>query len=178
MNKKSKNALLLVVILAIVGIAVGYAALSQELVLTGTATVKGSSDWNVHFADETTTTPSEVGASNATISLDSNKLEGTFSATLEPGGSVAYEVSIVNGGTIAAEAQAPVVEVVGEANYAKCTVEEIGDTTSDLIDDTVHTYKVTLSCDAVDSTDDLPTSEVKETFKVKFNYVQKTSGTN
>lgn len=176
MNKKSKNALLLVVILAIVGIAVGYAALSQELVLTGTATVKGSSDWNVHFADETTTTPSEVGASNATISLDSNKLEGTFSATFEPGGSVAYEVSIVNGGTIAAVAQAPVVE--GEANYAKCTVQEVGDTTSDLIDDTVHTYKVTLSCDAVDSTDDLPTSEVKETFKVKFNYVQKTSGTN
>lgn len=176
MNKKSKNALLLVVILAIVGIAVGYAALSQELVLEGTATVKGSSDWNVHFADETTTTPSEVGASNAIISLDSNKLEGTFSATLEPGGSVAYEVSIVNDGTIAAVAQTPVVE--GEAEYAKCTVQEVGDTTSDLIGDTVHTYRVTLSCDAVDSTDDLPTSEVEETFTVKFNYVQKTSGTN
>ena len=86
MNKKSKNALLLVVLLAIVGIAVGYAALSQNLVLTGTATVKGSSDWNVHFVNGTETALNGKGAEGAKIAINEGDLTGTFSAAFEPGG--------------------------------------------------------------------------------------------
>lgn len=40
MKRKSKNLLVLIVLLAIIGIAVGYAALSQTLTLKGTAVLK------------------------------------------------------------------------------------------------------------------------------------------
>ena len=102
MNKKSKNVLLLVVLIAIIGIAVGYAALSQNLVLNGTATVKGASDWNVHFAEGTVVDANAFGVTDPTISLAGDKLTGTFAATLEPGASVSYRVTVVNEGTIGA----------------------------------------------------------------------------
>ena len=103
MNKKSKNVLLLVVLIAIIGIAVGYAALSQNLVLNGTATVKGASDWKVHFAEGTVANADAHGVTDPKISLATDKLTGTFSATLEPGASVSYRVTVVNEGTIGAE---------------------------------------------------------------------------
>lgn len=46
-KSQKKNVLLLVLILLIVGIAVGYAGYSQTLKITGTANIV--SDWNVHI---------------------------------------------------------------------------------------------------------------------------------
>ena len=171
MNKKSKNALLLVVLLAIVGIAVGYAALSQELVLNGTATVKGLNDWKVHFADSSAVKGSSVtGVVSNTFALDSDKLEGTFAATLEPGAWVEYTVVVVNDGSIKAKANGDPA-VVGGGTYTKCTVTQnsVGNELSLNSGSDVYTVKIEASEDNVAAT------EVQEEWTVTFDYVQVTN---
>lgn len=173
MNKKSKNALLLVVLLAIVGIAVGYAALSQNLILTGTATVKGSSDWDVHFVKGAETAANGEGAEGATIAIDAGELTGTFSAKFQPGGVATYTVKVANDGTIPAKYNnCTVGEVTGDAkDYITCKVTP-GDTTSNLVKDSgSHTFTITLTCADMDK---LPDTAIDATTTVTFNYTQAT----
>lgn len=173
MNKKSKNALLLVVLLAIVGIAVGYAALSQNLVLTGTATVKGSSDWNVHFVNGTEKALNGKGAEGAKIAINEGDLTGTFSAAFEPGGVATYTVQVENDGTIPAAYQNyKVGTVTGDASdYITCEVTP-GDTTSNLVkDSTPHTFTIKLTCADME---ELPDTAINAETTVTFNYTQAT----
>lgn len=169
MNKKSKNVLLLVVLIAIIGIAVGYAALSQNLVLNGTATVKGASDWKVHFKDESVVNADAVGVTNPTISLAGDQLSGTFGATLEPGASVSYKVTVVNDGSIGAKFNGFEVVENNANDYVSCVVTP-GSTTSILAGgDETHEFTVTLTCKDMEN---LPADSVTETFKVNFEYLQ------
>ena len=171
MNKKSKNVLLLVVLIAIIGIAVGYAALSQNLVLNGTATVKGASDWKVHFKDSAVINPNAQGVTDPTISLDADQLKGTFAATLEPGASVSYRVTVVNDGSIRAKYNGYEVVETNETDYVSCVVTPVS-TTSVLVGGEsapVHEFTVTLTCDDMEN---LPAASVTETFTVDFEYVQ------
>ena len=175
MNKKSKNALLLVVIIAIIGIAVGYAALSQQLVLNGTATVQGASDWDVKFSDTTKAVASEAGASDVKLTLDNGKLSGTFTATFAPGGYADYEVTVINGGTIPARFDGVAVTGPTGTPYTTCVVTE-PDTTPDLVDDVAgHTFKIHLACKDMNS---LPDTTVTEEYTVTFDYVQVTNPQN
>ena len=168
MNKKSKNALLLVVILAIVGIAVGYAALSQNLVLEGTATVKGSTDWDVHFVKGTETATNGTGATDATITVNDDTLTGTFSATFEPGGEATYTVDVVNDGSIAAVLSGePEVAISGEHVTCEVAVVSGGDPISE--NNGKDTYRITLKCEDMDA---LPADEIETTATVTFKYVQ------
>lgn len=165
MKKKSKNLLLLIVLLAIIGIAVGYAALSQQLTLNGTATLK-SNDWNVHFVDSSATvTKNSPTYNDATISLDSGLLKGTFAATLAPGEEVVYNVKVVNEGAIKATATAPTV--TGETTNIKCTVTPTQ--TTQIADGGTHDYTVTLRCNEMDK---LPDADEKAEVVVTFNYNQ------
>lgn len=171
MNKKSKNALLLVVLLAIVGIAVGYAALSQELVLNGTATVKGLSDWKVHFADTSAVKKtSDTGVTNNTFTLNDGELSGTFAATLEPGAWVEYNVVVVNDGSIKAKANG-VPEVDGQGTYTTCTVTQtsVGNELSLNSGSDVYTVRIEAS------KDNFADTQVSEAWKVTFDYVQVTN---
>ncbi len=169
MNKKSKNVLLLVVLIAIIGIAVGYAALSQNLVLNGTATVKGASDWNVHFAEGTVVNADAQGVTDPTISLATDKLSGTFAATLEPGASVSYRVTVVNDGSIGAQFNECTVTPAVENGYVTCEVTP-GDVDSVLVNgEEVHEFTVTLTCKDMEN---LPADSVTEEFTVNFEYVQ------
>lgn len=167
MKKKTKNLLVLIVLLAIIGIAVGYAALSQTLTLNGTATTKSSSDWNVHFGEISKET-SASGVVDSACSLNTDKLTGTFSATLIPGGSVTYTVTVVNDGSIAAKASGnPTVELTGAAkDYFTCTVSDAPTTT--IANNNSHTYTVVLSYVG----DKLPDTSIEATATVNFNYVQ------
>ncbi len=175
MNKKSKNVLLLVVLIAIIGIAVGYAALSQTLVLNGTATVKAG-DWDVHFSRGEKTENSELGFVDATMSADSGTT-GTFAATLQPGGWVTFEVDIVNGGTIGAVKQAASVTDPATVEGVTCTVTDKGDNSTVLTKDNnnVHTYEVTLACADMD---ELPEEDIEAEFEVNFDYLQQTNPGN
>lgn len=165
MKKKSKNLLLLIVLLAIIGIAVGYAALSQQLTLNGTATLK-SNDWNVHFVESSATvTKNSTTYGDAAISLDSGLLKGTFTATLAPGEEVVYNVKVINDGAINAVATAPVV--TGETTNIKCTVTPTQ--TTPIANGGTHDYTVTLTCNNMDT---LPDADEVANVEVTFNYNQ------
>lgn len=174
MNKKSKNVLLLVVLIAIIGIAVGYAALSQSLVLNGTATVKGASEWSVHFKDGKVERKSDVGVSDETIAINADELTGTFGATLEPGASVCYRVTVINDGSIGAVYQDYVVTDNNATDYVTCEVSKATDG-DELAINATHDFLVTLSCKEMDN---LPADEVTEEFTVTFNYSQEVNGQN
>jgi hypothetical protein len=181
-SKKSKNMLLLVILLAIVGIAVGYAALSQTLILNGTAKVaSGDSAWNVHFVNSESTVITQCQENDAEIE-STDGTEGTFSATLIPGESVTYKVTIINDGTI--EAAYDTNEVTDKSsttnNYVTCTVAEDSVTGTLSKDSGKHTFTVTLTCAEMSQTefDALPEDGLEAKFEVDFNYVQATSSTS
>ena len=98
--KSNKRAKLIAVLLVLVMlISVGYAFLSTQLTINGTATVKGN-NWNIYFTNvqikegsiEATTAPTTEGTSttelNWAVSMDT------------PGQFYEYNVDVVNGGTI------------------------------------------------------------------------------
>lgn len=165
MRKKSKNLLVLIILLAIIGIAVGYAALSQNLTLTGAATVK-SSDWDVHFVENSATvTQTSTTYGDAEILLNDDLLSGTFTATLAPGESVIYTVDITNDGTIGAVASTPTV--TGETENISCSISDAPSTT--ISNGGTHTYTVTLKCNDMD---ELPKEDEVANVTVTFVYNQ------
>jgi hypothetical protein len=171
MNKKTKNLLVLIVLIAIIGIAVGYAALSQQLTLNGTASTSTSQDWNVHFVSSSAkvTTHSTTYANtdkDATISLNDNLLAGTFSATLAPGETVVYEVSVINEGSI--KASLSDITITGETDHITCTVSP-STQSSTISSNGTHDYTVTLSCSDMET---LPTTAETASVTVTFTYNQ------
>lgn len=91
-----KNLVLIILLLLIVGMAVGYAALSQALVINGTATI--TTQWNIEFTNisegkmigaETATSPSYT-ATTATFNVN----------LLYPGATAEYKLSVANRGNI------------------------------------------------------------------------------
>jgi hypothetical protein len=96
--KKSKksNYLIVALVVLLLALAVGYAAFSQTLTITGTATAKGS--WNVHF--DNFVAPSD----DTTSKLNTANTELTISTALtQPGDSKEYTVDVVNEGSMTAE---------------------------------------------------------------------------
>ena len=114
MESKHKNALIGALLAVVFVMAVGYAALSQTLTITGTATVTDQSqNWNVHFDEEKTSGPGVVDTSTGTggtvnptgtIEYGDNNHTATLNATLiQPGDSVKFTLTIVNEGSITAD---------------------------------------------------------------------------
>ena len=98
MSKKAKNILIIILFLAVIGMAIGYAALSQLLTINGTANI--SANWDIkisNIAEGTLTGATSKTA--ATVSGD--KLSATFDVNLErPGATATYIVTVENAGTI------------------------------------------------------------------------------
>ena len=97
--KDKKNILIAVLLLVIVGLAVGYAALSATLTINGTATID---TWDVEITGITTGTP--VGTAQNKTDPTFTATTATFDALLQKkGDSISYTITIENKGTIDAE---------------------------------------------------------------------------
>ena len=90
-------------LVAVLGLTVAFAALSQTLTINGSAAVNAAS-WDIHF-EKTSGKETEVkGAATFTEPTLSGTTIENFSATLtKPGDSVIYYFDIVNKGTIDAQ---------------------------------------------------------------------------
>lgn len=99
MEKKKNDKIIAIIALfvAVVGLSVGFAALSTTLTINGTGTVKTSS-WDVHFANlETQTTGLAKEVTPPT--LTATKI-GDYEVNLQaPGDSIIYTFDIVNSGS-------------------------------------------------------------------------------
>ena len=102
-TRKIKIISLCALLVAVLGLTVAFAALSQTLTINGSAAVDAAS-WDIHF-EKTSGKETEV---KGTATFTEPTLSGTtienFSATLtKPGDSVTYYFDIVNKGTIDAQ---------------------------------------------------------------------------
>ena len=91
---------------AVVGLTIGYAAYSSTLRINGTANVDPSS-WNVKFAYKTGDSLVAAKTGNAQVNteatLSDTQVSG-FNATLKaPGDSITYNFVVTNAGSLAAE---------------------------------------------------------------------------
>ena len=114
-RKNGKSVILLILLLVIVGMAVGYAALSQALQISGTANI--TAQWKITFTKieekkmvgaETNTVPSYTAT---TANFDVN--------LLYPGASAQYLVTVSNQGSINAKLTS--IDGINTANAATPT---------------------------------------------------------
>ena len=110
MNNSTKNILLGVLVVGLIGMTVAYAALSTTLRISGTASVPNVT-WDIHlasFAKQANTASLVTGQTNTadgnvptiTNGTAINGLAVTFN---QPGDKVVYTFNIVNGGSIDAK---------------------------------------------------------------------------
>jgi len=165
-RKSNKNIILLILLLVIVGMAVGYAALSQALVINGTANI--TTEWKVLFTNieegtltgaESKTAPSYT-ATTATFDVN----------LLYPGASAQYKVTVANQGSINAKLTS--VDGIETANAVAPT--DIKYTIDAQADDTLaaggtKVYTVTVTWDAASET--IPETKTK-TATITLNYEQ------
>lgn len=105
-ERGAKVIAIVALLIAVVGLTVGYAAYSSTLTINGTANVDPAS-WDVHFAYKTgdSLTATKVGnaVENTAPTLEATTISG-FDVTLKaPGDSITYDFSVKNGGTLDAK---------------------------------------------------------------------------
>lgn len=166
MRKNSKNLILLILLLVIVGMAVGYAALSQALVINGTANI--STEWKILFTNieegkfvgaETRTEPSYT-ATTATFDVN----------LLYPGASAQYMITVANQGSINAKITG--IDGIDTANAAApkdITYTIDAEENEQLAAGTMKTYVVTVAWNADATT--IPETKTK-TATITLNYEQ------
>ena len=99
LRKSNKNIILVILLLVIVGMAVGYAALSQALVINGTANI--SVEWKIMITD--IKEGKMVGAESKSVP-SYTATTATFDVNLlYPGASAQYVITVANQGSINAK---------------------------------------------------------------------------
>ena len=102
-TRKIKIISLCALLVAVLGLTVAFAALSQTLTINGSAAVNAAS-WDIHFENTSGKETEVKGAATFTEPTLSGTTIENFSATLtKPGDSVIYYFDIVNNGTVDAQ---------------------------------------------------------------------------
>ena len=163
MKRKTNNKKVIAIgMILLLVISIGYAALSTNLTINGTANISATS-WNIYFdnvqvttgsvtGDKVTTAPTVEANSTSTVAL-------TYTVTLdEPGDFYEFTVDVVNGGTIDAK--------IAEGGITKTTLSAS--------EDILANYTVTYSNgDAISEGDTLAKSGATgdtKTIKVRVEY--------
>ena len=104
-NERTRNIILIVLAVCLIGITVAYATLSQNLNISGVANVDKTS-WNIHFTNVLTPkVEGQATGGKAVLNSGSTILtisEGTLSA---PGDKITYTFDVINEGDLPAEVE-------------------------------------------------------------------------
>lgn len=95
-EKNKRNYIVIALVVILIALAVSYAAFTSQLVITGTATAKGSID--IHFSSPTIA----PGANNSTAVIDANDSKKVIINVhlTKPGDKETVTVNIVNDSTV------------------------------------------------------------------------------
>jgi len=101
-ERRIKTLSLVALVVAVLGLTVAFAALSQTLTINGTASVNAA-EWDIHF--ENLSASKITGAAEVINepTLTSDSFDGLNVKLTKPGDSVTYTFDIVNKGTVAAK---------------------------------------------------------------------------
>ena len=120
-NERTRNIILIVLAVCLIGITVAYATLSQNLNIRGVANVNKTS-WNIHFTNVLTPkVEGQATGGKATLNSGSTVLtisEGTLSA---PGDKITYIFDVINEGDLPAEVETTLTTM------KSCTAEDGSD---------------------------------------------------
>lgn len=120
-DRSFRSLAVVAILIAIVGISVAFAALSQVLTVNGTTKVKGGS-WSVSFANLQTPTSVGIASIDTAATLTNNSTTMNFAVSLtQPGDSVTYLFDVTNTGTIDSKVSAVSLSGVTEAQAANVT---------------------------------------------------------
>lgn len=98
-RKNKKNAILLILLLLVVGMAVGYAALSQALVINGTANI--TTEWKIMITD---IKEGKMSGAESKTSPSYTSTTATFDVNLlYPGATAQYVITVANQGSLNAK---------------------------------------------------------------------------
>ncbi len=104
---EKRNIIIGSLVIAIVTMAVGYAVLSQQLKVNGTANISG--DWDVRMTSISEGTPSNsagsvVTATNVTPAVIESSKTANFSVAFKtPGDTMEYDIIVTNNGSLDAK---------------------------------------------------------------------------
>lgn len=179
MKKTKKNYLIIALIVILLTLAVGYAAFSGTLTISGTATANGT--WDIHFANASVT-PEE--GNTATINTEGESDTLTVSVNLAyPGDGATVSVDIVNEGSVDAKLTGFTVKGTGDTSFTNSGNEYKDDAIKVTVPN-MTTGEVVAGSDGVchfkfDVEWDQDVTEVAEggqtaTFEITFDYEQST----
>ncbi|MBR2009490.1 MAG: hypothetical protein IJ936_05125 [Peptococcaceae bacterium] len=105
MKTKKRNYLIIALIVLLLALAIGYAAFSDSLTISGTANAKGTFDMEFTSAKIDTETAKGIDTANssATISTDKNTVSVTIKDLAYPGAGTNVTVVAKNNGTVPAK---------------------------------------------------------------------------
>ena len=110
-NEKTRNIILVVLAVCLIGITVAYATLSQNLNISGVANVDKTS-WNIHFTNVLTPkVEGQATGGKAVLNSGSTVItisEGTLSA---PGDKIVYTFDVINEGDLPAEVETTLTQL-------------------------------------------------------------------
>lgn len=168
-KKEKKSVLIGVLLVAMVMMSVGYAALASNLNINGTAAI--SSNWDVKFTAISEGTP--VGTATNKTAATYSSTTATFDVQLvSPGDSMTYEIEVTNAGSLDAVLDSIVgLPTYTEGDAIKYTVT--GVTEGDELKASA-TTTVTVKAEYVSSIETQPTADqLTKKLSVTLNYVQK-----
>ncbi len=184
-NKKRHNhSVLAVLIILLLGISIGYAALTTTLIINGESTIK-KVVWDMHFANVKTengsvTIDTQAGEKAAYIpNSDVTRVEYKV-ALKQPGDFYEFTVDVVNGGTLDAKISSnpTLVGTEGYNQYIKyTTVWDDDQTKSPAANDVItagnsRKARVRLEFDKNIRTEDLPSEDKVLEFTYSMYFVQ------
>lgn len=129
-QKERKNVVMGMLLAAICIMAVGYAALAQQLTITGTAQI--TSTWDVQITGIAKQGTPSAGVTENKVTVDGTEVQyPTYTATTaqfnvsltNPGDTITYAVTVTNGGSLAAILDSITVSAT-DANDAAVGVNE------------------------------------------------------
>ena len=184
MKKSKKNYVAIVLIVLLLALAVGYAAFSSQLTISGTASAKAGT-WDVKFtnADATPSIVSGTATNTANVnSSDATKVDVKVNLAT-PGDGSTVTATITNNGTVDAklknfklEGLTKVSETVYQTGAIKVTVPTV--TNGDVIaKDASKTFTFLVEWDSAVDEATVGTSGQTANFTITFDYEQNGVGT-
>ena len=132
-TRKIKMISLCALLVAVLGLTIAFASLSQTLIINGSAAVD-TATWDIHFENLTLSEKTGTAEVSGTPSLTGTVISGIDVSLNKPGDKIVYEFDLVNNGSIEAKlTNINVNNLISESSYVQKIYDCIGKTTFECI---------------------------------------------
>ena len=102
-NSNSKVIAVIALVLAVVGLSIGFAALQTQLTVNGTAEVTGGTKWDVKFVTSSLNKVETGSATGTNPTVAATSITGLKATLQKPGDKVTYYFQVTNAGSFDAK---------------------------------------------------------------------------